>query len=389
MNYNERFLDDYLACKDKIVNSNFENFLGYKKLFKLVFDASNNLSNEEFKAFCNDININHHQAREYYRVYDKLFSSDKKDYRISDELAKRAMAWDKSIWIEFSKIYSDDKTRRKTLFYTLVSKKLKYGNITIPVESLKLNDVKKFRQYVNKYKPNKYKNISSTFKSLRTRLNNFINKEFKNYTKSDKALMEKIKLHQETLIALIEEHLEQDQHLDTQLHEDLFDDSHYSAKISSFDQDNNELINHDHDYKHAIEKLEQDYDFTFCSSFTDNNNKDSDWNHKVNKFTSTDIFELYSNGSKARVNWENPYYTVIFLGLDIFNLPSKDEYRKMYKELVLLFHPDNKSDEQKPIANILLIILNDINLNVWGIGGERYFKFIQSIKFSLLNLGVN
>lgn len=349
MELKEHWLDDYYACKNKIIDSNFENFLGYKKLFKLVFDASNDLEIDEYKRFCNKIGLNPFEAKSYYMVYDKFFRSCIAEYKISDELAKRAKNWDKTIWIEFAGVYSDDLACRKALFYTLISGKLKYGNVAVSVEEIKLKDIRKYKYFVKKYSHNKTKNIYSKFKSIRTRLNNFINKDFKNYAKADNELLNTLKMHNSNIMALIEEHI---QNLDEK------------------------------------ELPKEEVEITNDSAPPEEETPADDWESSISKYVSSEIYKLYEQGDQLKVNWENPYYAVIFLGLDVFNLPTAEEYRKRYKELVLLFHPDTKEEAKKPVANLLFTILNNINLNTWGINGERYLKFINSIKFSLIKLGL-
>lgn len=367
MIFEDKYLFQFYNCKSKIVDSNFENFLAYKHLFKIVYDASNNLSIEEFKSFCANIGLTPYQAKCYYTVYDKLFNPEIIEYKISDELASRAKNWTKDMWIEFSKAYTDDLTCRKVLFNTLITKKLKYSNVSIPVELLNLNDIRKFRKYVDKFKPNKAKKVASSFKSLRTRLNNFINKDFRNYTKADNELMNRIREYHDTLVALIEEHMESsDEEVDGEVVENTIDTEMEPLEA----------------VRAVPEPVKVDQELVTTDDFSD------PWVEAVRKYIETDIYKLYSTGNKLKVNWANPYYAVIFLGLDIFNIPDRDEYRKKYKELIILFHPDTKRVEHKAVATTLLTILNDINLNIWGSCGERYLQFINSIKFSLIKLGV-
>jgi hypothetical protein len=351
MIFKNQLLNEYDECKNTLIDSYFDNFLGHKRLFKLIFEAATYLDIQEYKDFCRQINITSHEAKNFYHVYDTFFRPDIADFKITDDIAKKARLWEKNMWIEFSKIYTDEKTCRKTLFCTLISGKLKYNNICIPVENLKLNDIKKFKQYVNKFRTTKNKDISTKFKSLRTRLNNFINKDFKNYTRADKELLETIRNHNANLIALIEEHLE-----------------------NCRTEEDNEYL--------ETENIAEHYDEA------DDGTEGYEWFKKIRKYTETDIYNMYKNGENLKVNWDNPYYAVIFLGLDVFNLPTAEDYRKRFKELMHLFHPDTKEIQYKPVANRLTTILNDINLNTWGHNGERYIKFLNSIKFSLMQLEV-
>ena len=364
MDLEGKLLFDINVCKDQIASSNFENFLAYKNLFKLVFEASNNLPLTEFKQFCKDNNISPYQAKSYYTVYDKLFNSTITEYKISEELAKRAKHWDKDTWIEFSKLYDDGLACRKILFYALVSSKLKYSDICIPIEEVTIKDIKKYRQYINKYRPNKYKNTAGKFRGLRTRLSNFINKDFRAYVRADKDLMNMIQEHNNNLIALIEEHLEHIEQVDTNEPEEI--EEIPQQEINMQEEDTVEITHYTRESKIDL----------------------NEWLESVSKYIDTDIYRLYNSGNKLKVNWNNPYYAVIFLGLDAFNLPSRDEYRRRYRELIMLFHPDNKSAENKNMATLLMTILNDINLQIWGSNGERYMQFETSIKFSLMQLGV-
>lgn len=356
---NMKLLEEYNYCIQAIIDSNFENFISYKKLFKLVYEASNSLSISEFKSFCKSIDINPFQAKAYYNAYDRLFKDTITEFKISNELAKRAKNWDKSIWLEFSKLYIDDVTCRKTLFFALVLKKLKYGTISIPIEKLTIYDVKRYKHFIDKHKKKNPADINKKFKSIKTRLNNFINKEFKVSCKANNEIMTNIKDYQESLFALIEANIHDIETYESTENEDFTTKERYIEP----------------------EKAEDNDDEYFTAPM-------SEWDKAVHRYKLTELYKLYDSGNKLNVNWENPYYAVIFLGLDIFNLPSKEEYRKLYKELIMLFHPDNKTDINKQTANLLLVILNDINLNVWGINSERYLKFINSVKFSLMNLGV-
>jgi len=363
MTFKNILLSEYQECNHSLIDSAYENFLSYKKLFELVYQATEKLEYQEYKDFCKDVNITPHEAKTYARVYDLFFKPDIKEYRITDEVARRAKKWDKYMWLEFSKIYEDEKNCRKTLFCILLTGKLRYKGITIPVEELTLNDIKRFKSHINKFKSYKSKDITAKFKSLRTRLNNFINKEFKSYTKADKEILEQIKTHHNNLIALIEEHLENANHeaVDSQEITETKEDKQEFSTFNTSDMLDSE----------TIEEIPS-----------------REWFKKINRFLSTDLYKLYENGDNLKVNWNNPYYAVIFLNLDIFNLPSAEEYRKMYKEMILLFHPDNKEENAKTLASKLTSILNDINLNVWGANGERYTHFINSIKFSIMKLGV-
>lgn len=355
MTFKDKLLNEFNNCNYSILNSTFENFLAYKNLFQVVHEASNNLEMQDYKEFCNEIGISQLEARNYCIVYEKLFNQDVKEYKISDELIKRAKSWDKSMWIEFSKIYNDDTACRKNIFLILVSGKFRYNGLCIPVNKIKLSDIKRYRLYINKFKRNKKKKLYSNYKSLRTRLNNFINKEFKNYAKADKQLLDTVKNHSNNLLCILEEHLE---------------------NLESEETENKQKLK-----TNTIEE-------TIPQHTSEKETTEDNWYNKIERYTNTDIYKLYSRGENLNVKWENPYYAVIFLGLDIFKLPNHEEYRKKHKELVMLFHPDNKPEEHKVVANLLTIILNDINLNTWGISGERYNKFVNSIKFSLMKLKI-
>lgn len=366
------WLNEFIECKNKIIDSNFENFIEYKKLFKLIYEASNNMDIHDYKKYCHDMGISPLEAKNYCIAYEKIFKQSITEYKISDELAKKAKSWDKSIWIEFSKIYHDGLSCRKALFYTLITGKLKYGNTSIPIDHIKLCHIKKFKQHVLKFNPHKGKKLENNFKSIRTRLNNFINKDLKSNLKSNKELMQAINNHYSNLFAILEEHLEQ-----------------LNEKVEDYDEF--EDLSHTDDDINKVEIITDSNEKTSVSSTADHLKEEDDaesWKVQIQPFIATDIYKLYNQGSNNDINWGNPYYAVLFLGLDIFNLPSPEAYRKKFKELVILFHPDNKKLEDKPLANQLLNILNDINLNIWGANGERYCAFINAIKFSMMKLGV-
>lgn len=342
MNTQNQYFDKYINSKCMMKKVSLQCFIAYKSLFETVYNASLALSNSEYKTFLKQINLSHSEANDYCLTYIKLFHPEIKQFNISEELIKQPLDWRKDIWIAFAKMYNDDLACRKLLFNTLIGGKLLYNNVCIPVDKIKLSDLKNYKLYLKKYKTNKAKNVYTKFKFIRTRLTNFLEKELNINSINNSDVINKILNHYNNFTAMVEEHLESSNK-----------ENNKSSIITQIPYDNTSYAN-----------------------------------QNLIKFTASDLFKSYLDGKQSTINWDNPYYSVIFMGLDIFNLPTSEEYKKIYTELSFKFQTDDKNDSEKSLFILLQKILLDINFNIWGINGEKYPYFVDKIRKSLIRLGV-